>query len=820
MRLRADQLAAAFLVFPERVDGAWVDWDGGGHDAPLRRKAFARWLHRQGGYAWHFDDIDAAVESFAMQTNGGLVDWYGAVFDSDKLVLTFLDAAPRVELGGLTTWRRLTSGLDSDALICFVLAKREKDGFGDALEALSALKRWGVFIGARDPQLERLLGRGLADNHVHLEACDPLPIAWLRLLRREIRLQEVNRYSDLELQNFVGDEEVARERKREIQWIERALKLDEKHLCHGRRLQQVLSADSPIADYLGAERRFLVQRWLEVMRRPAGLSRSDYLIRLRAFEGYLSAKNAFLAGNQQFSGRGPGLSTFRTYLDSGRSLIEGKRLSRSRRVLAARLRRLAEFATECEHTRVIEFRIAPRNRAGDYVTFFRAWCKNAEPWLRRERRKIDIRFVLHFIRRPDLERRSREKAQFGALRKILDRQSAALHDFRHRQPELSRLIIGIDVANLERQCPPEIFAPYLARLRDDRRLIDNDEREPDAKADEALDRCWRTLEKLGRAHHSLELPRLCLTYHCGEDFYHPIDGIRQMAGLSDNLLRSGDRIGHGLAFGWDLEAFDASRGGEITIPAGVLFDDLVWLRREGVKHGLIDASRRYKLDGDIARLCRSIYGRVAQVDALDRLLDQRYRLPRHPTGGGGEELTASRLHQLETYDAEVHRRRVMPADRDLVEALRASRDIAAELQKELIRKLSACGIVVEACPSSNLATGAVDDLALHPMFRYQECLQGCSLKNGGVTQQPLTTINTDDPGVFATRLDIEYALMLEVMERLGVPRGTRFEFLERVRELGHESAFPKPPSARARKHRQGLGERRLRFGNPANPGKS
>ena len=145
---------------------------------------------------------------------------------------------------------------------------------------------------------------------------------------------------------------------------------------------------------------------------------------------------------------------------------------------------------------------------------------------------------------------------------------------------------------------------------------------------------------------------------------------------------------------------------------------------------------------------------------------------------------------METYCPEVRRKRLLTANRDMVSNLHACREIAKELQTHLIGQLYSKGIIVEACPSSNLATGAVSDLARHPLFHCQEVVQGRQLESRGAIAKPMTTINTDDPGVFATRIDIEYALILEALDRRNVPRDVAFDLLWKMRDLGFSSAFP------------------------------
>ena len=60
------------------------------------------------------------------------------------------------------------------------------------------------------------------------------------------------------------------------------------------------------------------------------------------------------------------------------------------------------------------------------------------------------------------------------------------------------------------------------------------------------------------------------------------------------------------------------------------------------------------------------------------------------------------------------------------------------------------GISLEVCPSSNVATRAVASLAEHPLRRFVEA---------GVT----VSINSDDPPMFGTTLNDEYAVAADLL---------------------------------------------------------
>jgi aminodeoxyfutalosine deaminase len=85
------------------------------------------------------------------------------------------------------------------------------------------------------------------------------------------------------------------------------------------------------------------------------------------------------------------------------------------------------------------------------------------------------------------------------------------------------------------------------------------------------------------------------------------------------------------------------------------------------------------------------------------------------------------------------------------EPARIRHGIHAAEDPGLLNELVERGIVLDVCPTSNVRTHAVADLASHPLP---------SLRAAGVP----CTVNTDDPAMFGTDLGREY----EVAEKLGV----------------------------------------------------
>ncbi|WP_370248813.1 adenosine deaminase [Nocardioides sp.] len=86
----------------------------------------------------------------------------------------------------------------------------------------------------------------------------------------------------------------------------------------------------------------------------------------------------------------------------------------------------------------------------------------------------------------------------------------------------------------------------------------------------------------------------------------------------------------------------------------------------------------------------------------------------------------------------------------LLGAERIGHGCSAAQDPELLAHLARTGIALEVCPSSNIATRAVDTLAEHPLPRFVEA---------GVR----VTIGSDDPPMFGTTLNREYAIAADLL---------------------------------------------------------
>jgi len=140
------------------------------------------------------------------------------------------------------------------------------------------------------------------------------------------------------------------------------------------------------------------------------------------------------------------------------------------------------------------------------------------------------------------------------------------------------------------------------------------------------------------------------------------------------------------------------------------------------------------------------------------------------------------LRQMELRDPGCRRRRA--ALRVLPRELTLRADEIEQVQRRLVDRLVEREVVIEAAPSSNLATGGLAHLAEHPLFRIREYNRGIRV-----------TLNCDDPGTFATRLENEYALVKDALIERRAPADEIEAFLEELVATARHAGFARGPVA-------------------------
>ncbi|MGF1445242.1 MAG: hypothetical protein ACFBRM_03475 [Pikeienuella sp.] len=708
--------------------------------------------------------------------------WYDAALTERKLEVVFRSGEPQVRsqleaghVNDFEDWMTLAAQIDQDALIGLQFARE----FERPAEA-GDLCHWGVYARLQDI---RVLGQPMwlrfRDIHTHLSGCEIAPLVWQELLTDQIGVDRLPFYHEGGPAGWGEGHDTRGEERGEV--------VDA--LEAGRKLMRWFPAaaappGTALVRTLWSERATIIRAWL-AYRRTGDPQIGKWL------DVYLHGKNRFIRRHIQSPKNNPGLETFRRHFD----LLRPIRRRQSDSVVRRYLARWRDFAYDAPGLDHIEFRIAPQPDVKAYRSLLENVRASFRDIVKRPPRpgvppRSMPRFVVHFIRPRTDPTSSTGGLSLSALYHQLDKECAALNTFLNAtgrdaaERELRELIVGLDVCNIERDAPIEYFATYLNILKEPKsrqRFSYFMELSPIY-----FERWRESLAQTGRRGRSAALG---LTVHAGEDYYHPVIGLREIwNAVTLCNMRAGDRIGHGLALGTDPQEFHRRFGANLVVPRGVLLDTVVWmLRRIGT---LADADLRSSraLEDLVVELSRQVFGRAMTPGSLKLAMDLRgfplrqlefeQERFRRAIGLLGPGCDVTEIYGGEAFDHSVARRRAqlvtMPpefAQPWMVETMLKIRGL-------VIEKVVEVGVTVEMAPSSNRALGEFDDMSQHPVL---------ALK----TREPRlrVAVACDDPGNFGTRIENEYALVSQGLRDRGHEPDEIESLLKDIAHVSRQSAF-------------------------------
>ncbi|MEC5320906.1 antiviral RADAR system adenosine deaminase RdrB [Brenneria populi subsp. brevivirga] len=358
-----------------------------------------------------------------------------------------------------------------------------------------------------------------------------------------------------------------------------------------------------------------------------------------------------------------------------------------------------------------------------------------------------------------------------------------------RYVDVRRLVRGYDVAGNENELPIEVFAPVL--------------------------RVLRAAKHPAGMFSSNRLSRPFITVHAGEDYSHLLSGLRAIdEAVEFCQLREGDRIGHGLALGINITLW-AQRQRRAYLTAGQHLDNLVWAYHQAVQlsqhtvehipvmHQLRDKIHHWsqQIFNDIYtpnQLYRAWLLRRNWIDYQDMQADLANSKEWAPDivwlmeeqHDDKESKTAKTLWQrylnsgLEGHEQDWINRIIsvncqpdagecfspkMQEDEDLLSS--GEIQLYEAIQDFLMEKYSRLGLVIEACPTSNIYIGRLEKYHEHPLFRWNPpqpdwLKPGGKFNRYGLRSGPLSIcINTDDSALMPTTIANEHRIMRETVIR-------------------------------------------------------
>lgn len=416
-------------------------------------------------------------------------------------------------------------------------------------------------------------------------------------------------------------------------------------------------------------------------------------------------------------------------------------------------------------------------------------------------------YVFHFLKRP--EKLVRNPASFrrtgiicrhDILRQEVVRQAERFAQFRENDPEHARRVLGIDAASKEIGCRPEVFGTAFRMLGEHR----------------------VSYGQFGEE--KKFLPMLGKTYHVAEDFFDIVDGLRAIDEAVHFLnLDCGDRLGHCIALGEDVEAWYAKKGHIIAISVQDYLDNLAWLYHALVHFSIPCSSALLeRINGDFEYWFRVVYRNnltdEQMVDIFSRGAEHfsknhedhnlyHQHIPQFgimayyrswalrgddpscyrkgyfimPSGYANlipeERCKVNKLfpnHFDDRYIAEYSLLNFLYQFNDRVHQ-EGDRKIKVDISDEFIcavkavqieMRYSLCkkGIQIETNPTSNAMIGSFRNYEKHPIFAlYNRGLSAHECDEEECPQMQVS-VNTDNCGTFHTNLQTEYSLLARSLE--------------------------------------------------------
>ena len=361
------------------------------------------------------------------------------------------------------------------------------------------------------------------------------------------------------------------------------------------------------------------------------------------------------------------------------------------------------------------------------------------------RPNFELSLVAHFIKRPKKPRDNLFLTRSRALRVEASTLTRAIK----RRSTLNQLVRGIDAAANELDTPPEVFAPV-----------------------------YRFMRATGIPH---------ATFHVGEDFRHILGGMRLIDEAVELLeLGAGDRIGHATAIGISPSFWLACTPERIIQTQWESLQDLVFAH-SSLQGEFSFVTEVQKIEKEIAKLTSRIFGRCVSAIELNLAFSLRHLDILEVEKGIDTWLTEPNFFESAAFWAtNFHRKnenerihKISTSDPYIfglyLEIMRLKRDgfgfndheltcdlLPAKaltcLQSKAITKLNDKGIAIETLPTSNLRISHYCRFEQHHIFRWM----GCSMVDE-LSSLPKVCLGSDDPGIFATNLQIEYALIADVL---------------------------------------------------------
>lgn len=554
------------------------------------------------------------------------------------------------------------------------------------------------------------------------------------------------------------------------------------------------------------ERWILYEMFLRIQKRDKNLHPQIYNL----FYAYLLIKE-YIRGEMVQSNEWVGFENFSIYQNRTGYFAIGQKLEELKAQMAVK---------SCwkQNIELLELRISPYGTAERNKKEIDMLDQAIDP---EKKFRNSYYYVLHFIKKPDTEEIDKKFCVFRheKLRREVCEKTTALLQFRKQYPESASRVLGIDAAAQEIGCRPEVFAQGFRTLRNDT--------------------CFGYIND-----GYVKLPQLHVTYHVGEDFLDVVDGLRAISEAVLFLnMDCGDRLGHALALGISPENWYRDKSFCISLPQQDYLDNIVWMYHAIVRYHIkeMDNLKNF-LEAEYYKYFNAIYARFMDQEYINNiqksrgqnghkgnmLFDIHAYYDSWKLRGDIPQLYKNGYYSFDRTDisplALYSVNRNFPKDFSIRKKSEPSllyyyyhyngfvrlegkkiidKKIDADyikgvilIQKAMQREISERGIAIETNPSSNYMIGTFSKYDQHPITTFYN--NGLTFDYDQLKSSPQiwVSINTDDQGIFNTKLENEYAFLARALEKKVDENGEKmysksmiYDWLDKVRQMGLNQSF-------------------------------
>lgn len=422
--------------------------------------------------------------------------------------------------------------------------------------------------------------------------------------------------------------------------------------------------------------------------------------------------------------------------------------------------------TEAKEQNSIELRVSPqkfRRLGKKLASYWKDCCREAGILA------PNLVLVVHFIKsdnpKSNIEDEVLLSDAYAELRAAYAADCSSVAKYAQNLNNNIGVPVGIDAAGDEMKVPPEVFA-----------LV------------------YRQFERESHISHK--------TYHCGEDFYHLVGGIRSVYDAVLFLdLKHGNRVGHATAIGISPDIWKQDMPERLVQRSGDYLLDLIF-----AWHILtpVHLEVAVKLERQLIPLARRIFSGPVDMHSLQAFYDARHLSPvkvreymacdNPPTwtndpeemlvidferkrGRCGLEL----LHQWH-YDV-VSRKEQEKLHEFELEYL--DDPTLVYLQQQVQHLLNERNVVIETLPVSNLRISQYRDIRDHHLLRWLR-VKGCGFEGD---EKMTVCMGSDDPGIFVSDLKNEFYHVFANLLQAGLSPSECMEYIRQLNDAGRIYAF-------------------------------